>query len=167
MKLGLFRRELGIRFRAAAVTWRPPQPNILPGDGNARGARHTHQEGTGPHKRSRRPRRRGVRNPPCACRASWHRAVSCPSALVEPAVMRAMDRSQHTDDMVDADTPLAGRPSTVPNRLDRPVGKMAPLYAAMPSTTVRRLTGQVPTLLEGTIVGRAGGEHVYDVGTAR
>ena len=82
-------------------------------------------------------------------------------------MIRAVDRNMHADDVLDAGTPLAGRPSTVPNRLDRPVGKMAPLYAAMPSTTVRRLTGQVPTLLEGTIVGRAGGEHVYDVGTAR
>jgi hypothetical protein len=44
---------------------------------------------------------------------------------------------------------------------------VAAFYAAMPSTTVRQLIGQVPTLLEGTIVGRAGGEHVYDMGTAR
>src|ERR1035437_10461319 len=51
----------------------------------------------------------------------------------------------------------------VRSRLDRPAGKVAAFYAAMPSTTFRRLTGQVPTLLEGTIVGRAGGEHVYGV----
>jgi hypothetical protein len=44
---------------------------------------------------------------------------------------------------------------------------MQAFYAAMPSTTVRQLIRQVPTLIEGTIVGNAGGEHVYDVGTAR
>jgi hypothetical protein len=37
----------------------------------------------------------------------------------------------------------------------------------MPSTTFRQRIGQVPTLIEGTVLGRAGGEHVYDVGTAR
>jgi hypothetical protein len=49
------------------------------------------------------------------------------------------------NDVLDAGTPLTGRPSTVRNRLDRPLGKVAASYAAMPSATVRRLTGQVPT----------------------
>jgi len=107
--------------------------------------------------------RRGVRDPWCACRASWHRAVSCPSASVETPVIRAVDRRRcarcrHT----------AGRTAVnCRNRRNRPVWKVAAFYAAMPSTTVRQLIGQVPTLLEGTIVGRAGGEHVYDMGTAR
>ena len=82
-------------------------------------------------------------------------------------MIRAVNRGRHADNVLDADTPLAGRPSTVRNRLDRPAGKVVAFYAAMPSTTFRRLTGQVPTLLEGNMVGRAGGEHVYSVVTAR
>jgi hypothetical protein len=39
--------------------------------------------------------------------------------------MRAVNRGRHADDVLDADTPLAGRPSTVRSRLDRPVGKVA------------------------------------------
>ena|ERR1035441_6970077 len=53
------------------------------------------------------------------------------------------------------------------NRRYQPVGKVPAFYAAMPSTTVRQLIGQVPNLLDGTIVGRAGGEHVYSVVGAR
>src|ERR1017187_5293702 len=78
-------------------------------------------------------------------------------------LFRSVKRGRHADDVLDADMPLAGRPSTVHNRRNRPVGKVASFYAAMPSTTVRQLIGQVPTLLEGTIVGRAGGDLVYSV----
>jgi hypothetical protein len=46
-------------------------------------------------------------------------------------------------------------------------GRWPAFYVAMPSTTGRQLIGQVPTVIEGTIVGRVGGEHVYDLGTAR
>ena len=57
--LDIFRRELDIRFRAAARTRRPPQvpvsPIILPGHGSAHAARHMNQGGTRPNGRSRRP----------------------------------------------------------------------------------------------------------------
>ena len=82
-------------------------------------------------------------------------------------MIRAVDRNMHADDVLDAGTPLAGRSSTVRDRLDRPVGKVAAFCAAMPSTTFRQRIGQVPTLLVGTVIGRAGGEHVYDVGAGQ
>ena len=50
--------------------------------------------------------------------------------------MRAVNRGRHADDVLDADTPLTGRPSSVRNRLDRRVWKVAAFYVAMPSTTV-------------------------------
>ena len=59
--------------------------------------------------------------------------------------MRAVNRGRHADDVLDAGTPLAGRPSKLRNRLDRPVGNVAAFHAAMPSTTFRQLIGQVPT----------------------
>lgn len=51
-------------------------------------------------------------------------------------MIRAMKRGRHVDDVLDAGTPLAGRPSTVRNRRYRPVGTWRALYVAMPSTTV-------------------------------
>ena len=68
--------------------------------------------------------RRGVRNPWCPCPASWHRAVSCPSASVETPVIRAVDprrcaRCRHT----------AGRTAVnCRNRRNRPVWKVATFY---------------------------------------
>ena len=51
-------------------------------------------------------------------------------------MIRAVKRGRHADDVLDAGTPLAGRPSTVRNRLDRPVGKVAAFYAAKPNGCV-------------------------------
>ena len=107
---------------AAARTRRPLQDtgstSILPGSGSGHAARHMHQVGTRPNGRRRRPLRRGVRDPWCACPPSWHRAVSCPSALVETPAIRAVNRGPHADDALDADTRLAGRPSTVGSATD-------------------------------------------------
>ena len=56
-------------------------------------------------------------------------------------MIRAVDRNLHADDVLDTDTPRAGRPSTVRNRHVRRVGRLAAFYAAMPSTTVRGTIG--------------------------
>jgi hypothetical protein len=40
-------------------------------------------------------------------------------------LIRAVKRGPHANDVLDADAPLAGRPSTVRNRHNRPAGKVA------------------------------------------
>ena len=113
----------GIRFRAAARTRGPPPVQAGPGEpppsSPATGppTRPATCARTAPARMSGDVGhfRRGVRGPLCACRASWHRV--CPSAL-------CVNRDQHADDVLDADTPLSGRPSTVRNR--RGNGQMTP-----------------------------------------
>ena len=82
-------------------------------------------------------------------------------------MIRAVKRGRHADDVLDADMPLAGRPSTVRSRLDRPAGKVAAFMRRCPQRLSAGSPGKFRPSSKGTIVGRAVGEHVYDVGTAR